>query len=319
MFEEERKIAKLSRTMNNTSVFRHSNPKTDQEAYKKTIRTLQNSLESEKLQNDRDQHNYNLNVQVKLAEDSIKQSAYRHHLDVLQAQIQEKNLNQKILTEDQSSLDPHPYSETVPKKNLKLRQEILNQIKQNEEKKKSEIQNEINYGKRLIEDSNKLLENEIKLKNDIKNNVVQSMVQSWEENIRIKKLKKELESIRIYGTKPEVQPVVDNVVYERPESEEQLVVVHKKRFKSLERTRNWKNNLRNFQFTSPVSSKAHKSYNGVIEKFSKLAIREKKIKIDKQKILDYFKSKKKPLTLYSTPVPDLKAKINEFIKLPRLN
>lgn len=293
MTDEERRLAKISRTLNNTSLNVHTYSKTEEDAYSSAIKNLATSLRKEKSQNKEEKNSYNLSIQAKINEDSLKELAYKHHSKVLQAQIKENKLKKQILQES-TSFTPFYYPVEVPTpKNHKLREDLFTQIAEKAEQKKALISSDVSYQQKLIESSNKNLEDEYASRIKAKENAYRSMVESWEDSIKLKKLAKELEKIRIYGPKP-VVPVV--IAEEFTENHEEMPETPKparsKRYKSVEKTYNWKNTLRTSSVqASQVSSK--KSYNGVIEKFGRLTQQEKSIRTDKEKLLSYFKQKNK--------------------------
>ena len=60
------------------------------------------------------------------------------------------------------------------------------------------------------------------------------------------------------------------------EIKEEPKIVKKKEFKKIEKQFNWKNNLRSLSVKSPISTHSGTSYNGIIEKFGKLNLKEKR-------------------------------------------
>ena len=178
MTEDERKIAKLSKTLNNSILYTHSNYQTDEEAYQNTIHILKNSLQIEKNQSKEDQNKYLLSVEAKLTEETLKKLAQKHHSKVLQAQIKEKQLKKKILNESLSPTIYPPKQDYKPVKNYQLREELYQQIINNEKKKKNQIADDLLYGKKIIEESNRTLEEEIQKRNEAKESTFKSMIES---------------------------------------------------------------------------------------------------------------------------------------------
>lgn len=295
MTSEEIRLAKLSKTLNNSSVNYNFHVKADESAYKQTISTLQKTLNEEKSRLKSDKLNYNLSVNAKLNEEDLKQQAYRHHFQVLEAQIKEKQLKKQIKSE---RIEPNFTSytpETPTGKNYKLRDELLRQIEEKEQTKKKQAEHEVIMGKKLIENSNKLLDNEFEARLQAKKKAYQDMINSWEETMKVSKMQKELEKIRMFGPKVEnnyIQPVIEEED-QMPETPLPTYQAKNRTKKVLDKTFDWKKNLRSSSVKSPSSVKSGQSFNSVIEKFSVLNSREKSLKQDKEKLLKYFEERQK--------------------------
>ena len=212
MTEAERKIAKLSRTLNNASLYTHSNNQIDEDAYLTTIKNLQTSLQSEKTKNSEVKNKYTLSIQTKLNEDSLKELTYKHHFKVLEAQIKENQLKKQLINESESGI-PSFYlfrTENKPQKNIALREELANQIKEKQDMRKQQISNDIAYHRQMIEKSNKNLDDEYNLRAFVKEKAYKNLIDSWEENSKLKKIQKDLEKMIMYGPKPEPPAIFQN-------------------------------------------------------------------------------------------------------------
>ena len=295
MTDAERKIAKLSRTLNNASLYPQSYFKTTEDAYINTIHQLNSSLQSEKTKNKEQQTTYNLSIQAKLKEDSLKDLACKHHSKVLQAQIEENRLKKQILKEPTDFTPYSILSQLKPEKNFKLKEDLIAQITEKQLVKKEQRCKDIEYQQKLIDESNKKLLEEYDTRAQAKESAYQSMVESWEQSAKLKGLAKELEKMRLYGPKPTPKPVViQEIDFDEPITVQESPKTGKnKRYKSVEKSFNWKSTLRTSSVQASETSHSKRSYNGVIEKFGKLNAEEKNIKIDKEKLLKYFKQKQK--------------------------
>ncbi|OMJ84065.1 hypothetical protein SteCoe_14876 [Stentor coeruleus] len=295
MTEDERRLAKLSQTMNNKSLYSYNNGKINEDHYKKTLYKLQVALKTEKFKNQEDLSNYNMSVQAKINEDTMKKLTYIHHSKVLQAQIKEKHLKKQINHESPQPPFISNYPSTPTPKNYRLRNDLLDQIKENDEKRKRSKEEDIKYGQQLIEKYQKELEDEFIGKTNAYQALHNNLKESWEQTIKVKKMKKELEKIRIYGPKLEIPNVVipvEETYHEVQDRQNEQKIVYKKNYAKPERTYNWRAELRSISVQPPSSPLASKSFDGVIEKFSTLHTREKKVRGDKEKLLKYFKDKK---------------------------
>lgn len=296
MTSEEIRLAKLSKTLNNSNINYSSCSKADEFAYKQTISSLKKSLHEEKSRLKTEKLNYNLSINAKLNEEDIKQQVYKHHSQVLEAQIRENQLKKQIKTEHPEPFYTSPVPETPPGKNYNLREELLKQIAEKQSAKKKETESEVQRGKQLIENSNKQLDDEIQTKFRAKQKAYQDMINSWEETLKVSKMQKELEKIRMFGPKVEnvyIQPIIEEE-YQRIETPLPTRSTTKKPQKSTEKSLDWKKNLRSSSVKSPSSVKTGQSFNSVIEKFSVLNSREKSLKRDKDKLLKYFEDRQKP-------------------------
>ena len=295
MTSEEIRLAKLSKTLNNSNINYPSYSKVDEFAYKQTVSSLQRSLNEEKSRLKSEKLNYDLSINAKLNEEDIKQQVKKHHSQVLEAQIRENQLKKQLRTEYPEPTYASPEPETPSVKNYGLREELLKQIAEKQSARKKESESEVQRGKQLIENSNKLLDGEIEAKIRAKQRAYQDMVSSWEETLKVSRLQKELEKIRMYGPKAErlyTQPIIEEE-YRRTETPliQPPRSTTKKTKKSTDNSFDWKKNLRSSSVKSPSSVKTGQSFNAVIEKFGVLNSREKSLKRDKDKLLKYFEDK----------------------------
>lgn len=294
MTEDERRLAKLSQTMNNKSLYSYNNGKINEDHYKKAVNKLQTTLKTEKFKNQEDLTNYNMSVQAKINEDTMKKLIYIHHSKVLQAQIKEKQLKKQITHESPQPPFLPNYPSTPTPTNFRLRNDLLDQIKENEIKRKRSKEEDVKYGQQLIEKYQRELEDESIGKNITYQALYNNLKESWEQTIKVKNMKKELEKMRIYGPKIEIPnvviPIEDNN-QEVKDIQNMQKMVYKRKYAKPERAYNWKTELRSVSVQPPNSPLGNKSFDGVIERFSTLHTREKKVRGDKEKILKYFKDK----------------------------
>ncbi|OMJ88033.1 hypothetical protein SteCoe_10103 [Stentor coeruleus] len=309
MTEEERRLAKLSKTINNQTIFSNSLGTINEYHYRSAVDNLQTALKKEKSANLEEKAKYNISVQAKQSEDTIKQLMYQHHSKVLEAQIREKELKKLMAKEFlHKKFEPVLPDPSSPK-NFKLKDDILNQIKENSERKQKLKQDELKFGQELIENSKKDLDDEYIEKTQTHQAIYKNLKESWEQTIKVKNMKKELEKIRIYGPKVEpsiIKSPIEEVYEEQTPIKLQPRIVSQDKYKKLDKTYNWKTALRSSSVKTSQSPISNKSFNGVIERFSSLHTREKQIKKDKDKLLDYFRSKEQSRASSNIP------------KLPRL-
>lgn len=294
MTEEERRLAKLSKTMNNKTIYSNSLGAINEYHYRNAVGDLQTALKKEKSANQEDQAKYSIGVQAKLSEDAIKQLMYQHHSKVLEAQIREKELKKHMVKQfPQIPFEPVLPDPPTPK-NLKLKDDLLDQIKANSERKQKLKEDDLKFGQQLIENSKKHLDDECAEKTQAYQALYNNLKESWEQTIKVRDMKKQLEKIRIYGPKSDL-PTIPSQIEEEPEEyfpmQPQPRMVSQAKYKKPDKTYNWKTALRSSSVKTSQSPISNRSFNGVIERFSSLHTREKQIKEDKNKLLEYFRSK----------------------------
>jgi hypothetical protein len=300
MTSQELRIAKLSKTLNNAGLRELPSSKTFDLAYKQTLTSLERSLNEERSRIQQDFLSYNLGINSQMTEENLKKQALRHHSLVLEAQIKENQLKKRIKaesTEPNYSSPLPPPSQSNQAKNLKLRDELLRQMQEKEAKKRQEAENDKQTGQKMIDDSQKLLQQEYLERTQARQKAFNALVDSWEETIKVNSMKKKLEKIRTFGPKVEVfQPIPENLP-SNPQTPVFFKSFEKKPLKKPEKTLDWKQGLRSTSVKSSSSKAAGKSFNSIIEKFSTLNSREKIIQKDKEDLINSLKTKKNHLKI----------------------
>ncbi|OMJ81224.1 hypothetical protein SteCoe_18341 [Stentor coeruleus] len=293
MTEEERRLAKLSKTMNNKTIFSHSLGVINENHYRNAVDDLQTALKKEKSANQEEQEKYKISVQAKLSEDTIKQLMYQHHSKVLKSQIQEKELKKHMIKQFPQSIFEPVLPDPPTPKNIKLKEVLLDQIKANSERKQKLKEDDLKFGQQLIDNSKKHLDDECIEKTQAYQALYNNLKESWEQTIKVRNMKKQLEKIRIYGPKEDF-PTIPSTIEEVPEETVYIQQSQPRRvsqYKKPDKTYNWKTALRSSSVKTSQSPISNRNFNGVIERFSSLHTREKQIKEDKDKLLEYFRSK----------------------------
>lgn len=305
---EEKRLAKLSVTLNNSSLSPNSYKKTTDDAYSDALEKLKNSLLTEKKISNEMSNKYRSDVNNMYTTQLVKELANKHNLQVLKAQIEEKLLKKKISKETPEPPSKYLFKIESPQRiNFELRDELKKQIKDKEESKKIERAENVSYGQKIIEDSNKNLDEEFRKKNASKQAAYQKMIESWQQEIKVKELKKKLEKIRIYGARPESKHRTLSEIQEiiEPVEEPVKTTYVRPKPKSVEKNYNWKTSLRARIRTPTHKEKPGKSYNKIIEKFGVLNEREKAIKTDREKIMKYLKERQKFKESEGFKLPDI--------------
>jgi len=132
MTEQELRIARLSKIMNSGLRVKTGNNKTSKDAYERVIANLEKRLDEEKLFNKLQEKKQKLLEMAEREQEMLKDSIYKHHFNVLQKQIEEKNRN-RMINEKEEIVEKELSEETYKPKKFNIKELLDAQV---DEKKK---------------------------------------------------------------------------------------------------------------------------------------------------------------------------------------
>ena len=295
MTEQELRIARLSKIMNSGLRVKTGNNKTSKDAYERVIANLEKRLDEEKLFNKLQEKKQKLLEMAEREQEMLKDSIYKHHFNVLQKQIEEKNRN-RMINEKEEIVEKELSEETYKPKKFNIKELLDAQV---DEKKK------IVSGLREQEDAldrfrldlaRRSLESEMRNKQEGKLKLQDQLRESWEKTQNTTHLQKQIDRLRRFG---------DNYIIDsESESDEQGKEDVLKRYdkiigKKHRAERNRKNSIETPQKSelkkkrskSVLSHISKTSQKEVLDKLSDLSSKQDKIKKEKYEILSYLESK----------------------------
>lgn len=295
MTEQELRIARLSKIMNSGLRVKTGNNKTNKDAYERVIANLEKRLDEEKHFNKLQEKKQKLLEMAEREQEMLKDSIYKHHFNVLQKQIEEKNRT-RMINEKEEIVEKELSEETYKPKKFNIKELLDAQV---EEKKKitSDLkQQEDALDRFRLELARRSLESEMRNKLEGKLKLQDQLRESWEKTQNTTQLQKQIDRLRRFG---------DNYIIDSESESEELgkedvlrrydKIIGKKHREEKNRKSSQetpqKSELKKKRSKSVLSQISKTSQKEVMDKISELNNKQDKIKREKYEILNYLESK----------------------------
>lgn len=296
MTEQELRIARLSKIMNSGLRVKSGNNKTSLDAYDRVVANLEKRIEEEKLFNQSQEKKQRLLEMAEREQEMLKDSIYKHHFNVLQKQIEEKNRN-RMISEKEEIVEKELSEETYKPKKFNIKELLDAQV---EEKKKivSDLKEKEDALDRFRLDlARRSLESEMRNKLEGKLKLQDQLRESWEKTKNTTQLQKKIDRLRRFG---------DNYIIDSENESEDLgkdeevlrrydkIIGKKQREEKVRKSSQdvvQKSELKKKRSKSSISHMSKTSQKEVLDKISELNNKQDKIKREKLEILSYLESK----------------------------
>ena len=323
MTTHELRIAKLSKILNSTWNEKISNP-VIQEALGRAVNELQKTIKTEKDFNNENEERMKMQARIEKQEEFIKENIRKHHFIVLKKQIEDRK-RQKDISEVEKLMErprPQPRTPLEPPKFF-FRERLKDQIKEKRQKVKESQKDELDQERFMIKLSKLSLEEDIKKKQQQKEQIYNDLKKSWENSKHVNKLKKEADRLKFFGNlslskdfkmtselqrskskeKPNFTPIISK------KKSKSLIPKSEKKIKARSDTDNRSPIKENYQLDKaiipdkPIKTILNKEFiegkspspskQEIISRLEKIKQEEEKIQSTKKELIDYLNTRAK--------------------------
>ena len=320
MTSQELRIAKLSRILNNSSLSKDQTNPAVQAAYSRAYNELQKTIQSEKAFHEETECRQRVQHSIEKQEELIKENMRKHHFNVLKKQIEDQQKKKDINEVEKLLERPRSPPKTPPEPpKFYIRENLKDQIREKKRKIRESQKNELNYDRFLINVAKSSLDADIRNKKVAKNEIFEGLKQSWNEAKVLNNLKKKADRLKYFAnlnmdhsaqspksnkvkfvSRPrnktsEASPTKE-ITQKSPQTEKKQIV-NPKLAEKLEKTRENENEqIREKLAAIEERTKKIEMQKEAIKKLHSIEAQEKFIHDEKQKLINYFSNKNKPVT-----------------------
>ena len=320
MTTQELRIAKLSRILNNSSMSKDQTNPAVKAAYSRAYNELQKTIQSEKAYHEETESRQRVQNSIEKQEELIKESMRKHHFNVLKKQIEDQKKKKDINEVEKLLERPNSLPKTPPEPpKFFIGENLKDQIKEKRKKIRESQKNELEYDRFLINVAKNSLETEIKNKKVTKNEIFEGLKQSWNESKVLNNLKKKADRLKYFANLNMDHSVVSpknnkvklmnrprnkttetsptkEITQKSPQTDKKQIIQPKTTEKREKKKENDNEQILEKLAAIEERTKKIERQKEAIKKLHSIEAQEKLIRDEKQRLIDYFANKNKPIT-----------------------